>query len=79
MDNERDLHCQNSTNGNMPVVKCKNIRNPHNGKVFFGGDSAFGPKNVITAVAHGHRGSKYPSTLFAKTNEYQTNVMAPNT
>jgi ferredoxin len=22
--------------------------------VFFGGDSAFGPKNVITAVAHGH-------------------------
>lgn len=25
---------------------------PH---VFFGGDSAFGPKNVITAVAHGHQ------------------------
>jgi len=24
-------------------------------KVFFGGDAAFGPKNVITAVAHGHR------------------------
>jgi len=24
-------------------------------KVFFGGDSAFGPKNVITAVAHGHQ------------------------
>ncbi len=23
-------------------------------KVFFGGDSAFGPKNIITAVAHGH-------------------------
>ncbi len=23
--------------------------------VFFGGDSAFGPKNVITAVAHGHQ------------------------
>ena len=23
-------------------------------KVFFGGDAAFGPKNVITAVAHGH-------------------------
>jgi formate dehydrogenase beta subunit len=22
--------------------------------VFFGGDSAFGPKNIITAVAHGH-------------------------
>lgn len=25
---------------------------PH---VFFGGDSAFGPKNIITAVAHGHQ------------------------
>ncbi len=23
-------------------------------QVFFGGDSAFGPKNIITAVAHGH-------------------------
>jgi hypothetical protein len=22
--------------------------------VIFGGDSAFGPKNIITAVAHGH-------------------------
>ncbi len=25
--------------------------NPH---VFFGGDAAFGPKNIIWAVAHGH-------------------------
>jgi len=25
-----------------------------NAKVFFGGDSAFGPKNIIWAVAHGH-------------------------
>ena len=24
-------------------------------KVFFGGDSAYGPKNIITAVAHGHQ------------------------
>src|SRR6185369_9751258 len=24
------------------------------GNVFFGGDAAFGPKNIITAVAHGH-------------------------
>ncbi len=24
-------------------------------KVFFGGDAAFGPRNVITAVAHGHQ------------------------
>jgi formate dehydrogenase (NADP+) beta subunit len=26
-----------------------------NPRVFFGGDAAFGPKNVITAVAHGHQ------------------------
>ena len=26
-----------------------------NAKVFFGGDAAWGPKNVITAVAHGHQ------------------------
>jgi len=26
-----------------------------NGKVFFGGDAAFGPKNIITSVAHGHQ------------------------
>ncbi|MBW8183557.1 FAD-dependent oxidoreductase [Shewanella nanhaiensis] len=24
-------------------------------KIFFGGDAAFGPKNIITAVAHGHK------------------------
>lgn len=37
----------------MPVL------NPHTlqstlPRVFFGGDAAFGPKNIITAVAHGH-------------------------
>ncbi|MBQ0798167.1 MAG: FAD-dependent oxidoreductase [Porticoccaceae bacterium] len=26
-----------------------------NPKVFFGGDAAFGPENIITAVAHGHQ------------------------
>jgi formate dehydrogenase beta subunit len=26
-----------------------------NPKVFFGGDAAFGPENIITAVAHGHK------------------------
>jgi len=26
-----------------------------NDKVFFGGDAAFGPENIITAVAHGHQ------------------------
>lgn len=27
-------------------------------EVFFGGDAAFGPKNIITAVAHGHQAAK---------------------
>lgn len=39
---------------NMPIVD-KVTFNSTNPKVFFGGDSAFGPKNVITAVAHGHQ------------------------
>src|SRR5207302_1307619 len=30
------------------------IINYHVPNIFFGGDSAFGPKNIITAVAHGH-------------------------
>ena len=37
----------------LPVVNPKSFQTvlPH---VFFGGDAAFGPKNIITAVAHGH-------------------------
>jgi len=38
----------------MPVVNNITFASSHN-KVFFGGDAAFGPKNVITAVAHGHQ------------------------
>lgn len=38
----------------MPVVDPVTFAST-NKKVFFGGDSAFGPKNVITAVAHGHQ------------------------
>jgi ferredoxin len=38
----------------MPVVDTKTFQST-NPKVFFGGDSAFGPKNIITAVAHGHQ------------------------
>ncbi|MDB5403132.1 MAG: glutamate synthase [Rhodopila sp.] len=38
----------------MPVVNETTFQStePH---VFFGGDSAFGPKNIIWAVAHGHQ------------------------
>jgi len=38
---------------NMPKIDPKTMRST-NSKVFFGGDAAFGPKNIIWAVAHGH-------------------------
>ena len=37
----------------MPVVDETTFGSTHP-KVFFGGDAAFGPKNIIWAVAHGH-------------------------
>ncbi|MFT5571476.1 MAG: formate dehydrogenase beta subunit [Cryomorphaceae bacterium] len=38
----------------MPVVDKLSFQST-NEKVFFGGDAAFGPENIITAVAHGHQ------------------------
>jgi NADPH-dependent glutamate synthase beta subunit-like oxidoreductase len=38
----------------MPVVDDVTMQSS-NPKVFFGGDAAFGPKNIIWAVAHGHQ------------------------
>ncbi len=38
----------------MPVVDPTTMQSTHP-KVFFGGDAAFGPKNIIWAVAHGHQ------------------------
>jgi formate dehydrogenase beta subunit len=37
----------------MPKVDPQTMASTHP-KVFFGGDAAFGPKNIIWAVAHGH-------------------------
>ena len=37
----------------MPVVDPVTMQSTHP-RVFFGGDAAFGPKNIIWAVAHGH-------------------------
>ena len=39
---------------NMPVVDEKTFQSTRKG-VFFGGDAAFGPKNIIWAVEHGHQ------------------------
>jgi hypothetical protein len=50
---ERDLGIE-FDKWNMPVVHETTFASSHP-KVFFGGDAAFGPKNVITAVAHGHQ------------------------
>lgn len=50
---ERDLGIE-FDKWDMPVVD-KSTFQSTNEKVFFGGDSAFGPENIITAVAHGHQ------------------------
>ncbi|HZW13410.1 MAG TPA: FAD-dependent oxidoreductase [Noviherbaspirillum sp.] len=49
---ERDIGME-FNDWDMPVVDKKTMQStlPN---VFFGGDAAFGPKNIITAVAHGH-------------------------
>ena len=49
---ERDAGIEFDRNG-MPVVDETTMRSTHS-RVFFGGDAAFGPKNIIWAVAHGH-------------------------
>ncbi len=49
---ERDCGISFDKHG-LPVLDATTFQStlPH---VFFGGDAAFGPKNIITAVAHGH-------------------------
>ena len=50
---ERDLGIE-FDKWDMPVVDETTFQST-NEKVFFGGDAAFGPENIITAVAHGHQ------------------------
>jgi len=49
---ERDAGIEFDKHG-MPLVDKVTMQSTQP-KVFFGGDSAFGPKNIIWAVAHGH-------------------------
>ena len=49
---ERDIGIAFDDRG-MPVVDAVTMRSTRP-NVFFGGDAAFGPKNIIWAVAHGH-------------------------
>jgi len=47
-------------------------------QVFFGGDAAFGPENVITAVAHGHQAA-ISIDLFCQGEDIRTQRPAPMT
>ncbi|MEX0975677.1 MAG: FAD-dependent oxidoreductase [Woeseia sp.] len=49
---ERDIGIE-FNDWDCPIVDEKTMMSSREG-VFFGGDSAFGPKNIIWAVAHGH-------------------------
>ena len=49
---ERDLGMEFSSDG-LPVIDAVTLQTTLPG-VFVGGDAAFGPKNIIWAVAHGH-------------------------
>ncbi|HVE48194.1 MAG TPA: FAD-dependent oxidoreductase [Casimicrobiaceae bacterium] len=49
---ERDLGIEFDRHG-MPIVDRVTMMSTRPG-LFFGGDAAFGPKNIIWAVAHGH-------------------------
>ncbi|MBK7000280.1 MAG: FAD-dependent oxidoreductase [Rhodoferax sp.] len=49
---ERDCGVEFNRNG-LPILKEDTFQSTLP-QVFFGGDAAYGPKNIITAVAHGH-------------------------
>jgi len=51
---ERDMGLEFDTKWDMPVVDKTTFMSTRPG-VFFGGDAAFGPANIIWAVEHGHQ------------------------
>ena len=59
----------------MPIVDKTTFQSTHP-KVFFGGDAAFGPENVITAVAHGHQAA-VSIDLLCKGENLLTNRLSP--
>lgn len=61
----------------MPVVDKATFQSSHE-KVFFGGDAAFGPENIITAVAHGHQAA-ISIDLFLHGNSVHDERPAPGT
>ena len=61
----------------MPVVDKVTFQSS-NQKVFFGGDAAFGPENIITAVAHGHQAA-ISIDLFLNGKSVHDERLAPGT
>ncbi len=61
----------------MPIIDKTSFQSS-NEKVFFGGDAAFGPENIITAVAHGHQAA-ISIDLFLNNKSVQSERLAPGT
>ncbi|HRJ14194.1 MAG TPA: FAD-dependent oxidoreductase, partial [Saprospiraceae bacterium] len=73
---ERDLGIEFGR-WDLPVLDKKTFQSTLP-KVFFGGDAAFGPENVITAVAHGHQAA-ISMDLFCNGKDLLTDRPAPTT
>ncbi|HRD79993.1 MAG TPA: 4Fe-4S dicluster domain-containing protein, partial [Saprospiraceae bacterium] len=73
---ERDLGIEFGR-WDLPVLDKKTFQSTLT-KVFFGGDAAFGPENVITAVAHGHQAA-ISMDLFCNGKDLIADRPAPTT
>ena len=73
---ERDLGIEFGK-WDIPVLDKRTFQST-NPKVFFGGDAAFGPENIITAAAHGHQAA-ISIHLFLEGKDVLTQRPAPTT
>ncbi len=73
---ERNIGLEFDPKWDMPIVDKTTFQSTHP-KVFFGGDAAFGPENVITAVAHGHQAA-ISIDLLCKGENLLTNRPSPH-
>jgi ferredoxin len=73
---ERDLGLELGK-WDLPVLNKRTFQSTHP-KVFFGGDAAFGPENVITAAAHGHQAA-ISIHLFCEGLDLEKDRPAPTT
>lgn len=74
---ERDLGIE-FNKWEVPVLKSETTLQSSLPKVFFGGDAALGPKNVITAVAQGHTAA-VSIHLFCQGKDLETERPSPFT